>query len=269
MSLLERGHEEDALAILKTIRGVDNVEEEFSDLIKASKASKQLTGINAVIFYVPVLFQTFGFGGRASLMSVLPLITALGVTVVHSIIRTLSADRDGRSLIFYHVGIRMVTCQVAIGVALPGMYATPSSRREPLAVFLICYTLLYTWSWGTLGWLIPSEIFQLEIRSMGLGINACVNLFMTGVLAHAFLLAPCHLRFSLSFVFAVLIVLMILFTNYFVPETMDIPIENVSKVWKGHWYWSRFVSNDRKMVAKVQKLSLNLVQDMESFNSQC
>ena len=149
------------------------------------------------------------------------------------------------------------------------MYATPSSGREPLAVFLICYTLLYTWSWGTLGWLIPSEIFQLEIRSMGLGINACVNLFMTGVLAHAFLLALCHLRFSLFFVFAVLIVLMILFTNYFVPETMDIPIENVSKVWKGHWYWSRFVSNDRKMVAKVQKLSLNLVQDMESFNSQC
>lgn len=42
MSLLEQGHEEDALAILKTIRGVDNVEEEFSDLIKASKASKQV-----------------------------------------------------------------------------------------------------------------------------------------------------------------------------------------------------------------------------------
>lgn len=123
----------------RTPWGVDNVEEEFSDLIKASEASKQvkhpwrsivtkkyrpqfvmsilipffqqLTGINAIIFYAPVLFQTFGYGGHAFLMSVLPLITAL-VSVLHSIIRIQSVDRDGRSLIFYHIGIRMVMFQV-------------------------------------------------------------------------------------------------------------------------------------------------------------
>lgn len=102
ISLIEEGHEEYTLVILKEIWGVD--EEEFYDLIQAREASQQvkylwrgivtrkykpqffmslpipffqqITGMNALIFYAPVLFQSFGYGGHSSLMSALPLITA-------------------------------------------------------------------------------------------------------------------------------------------------------------------------------------------------
>lgn len=41
-SLIERGREEEGLAVLKKIRGVDNVEAEFEDILKASKVAKQV-----------------------------------------------------------------------------------------------------------------------------------------------------------------------------------------------------------------------------------
>nr|GFA61379.1 sugar carrier protein C-like [Tanacetum cinerariifolium] len=95
-SMIERGNKEEARTRLRRIRGVDNVKDEFFDLIMASEASQkvehpwrnllqnkyrphltmailipifqQLTGINAIMFYAPVLFKTIGFGGKASLM---------------------------------------------------------------------------------------------------------------------------------------------------------------------------------------------------------
>lgn len=110
ISLIEQGHEEYTLVILKEIWGVD--EEEFYDLIQAREASQQvkclwrsivtrkykpqffmslpilffqqITGMNALIFYAPFLFQSFGYGGHSSLMSALPLITALSMSCIPS-----------------------------------------------------------------------------------------------------------------------------------------------------------------------------------------
>lgn len=51
-------------------------------------------------------------------------------------------------------------------------------------IVLICvFIAAFAWSWGPLGWLIPSEIHPLETRSAGQGINVCVNLCV---------FFPCH-----------------------------------------------------------------------------
>ncbi|KAI8024888.1 Sugar transport protein 1 [Camellia lanceoleosa] len=88
-SLIERGHFDRAKKQLQHIRGVAHVQAEFNDLVDAGAASKkvehpwrnllmsnyrpqlclallipmfqQLTGINVVMFYAPVLFKTVGF----------------------------------------------------------------------------------------------------------------------------------------------------------------------------------------------------------------
>ncbi|CAH8388618.1 unnamed protein product [Eruca vesicaria subsp. sativa] len=92
--MIERGQHEEAKTKLRRIRGVNDVSQEFDYLVAASKESlsiehpwtnllrwphltmaimilffQQLTGINVIMFYAPVLFNTIGFTTDASLMS--------------------------------------------------------------------------------------------------------------------------------------------------------------------------------------------------------
>ena len=138
-SLIERGKKEDAREKLKRIRGLENVDEEFNDLVMASELSKQvehpwrnllqrkyrphmavatlipffqqLTGINVIMFYAPVLFNTIGFGDNASLMS--SVITGL-VNVVATLVSIYGVDKWGRRFLFLEGGAQMLICQVTL-----------------------------------------------------------------------------------------------------------------------------------------------------------
>ena len=70
---------------------------------------QQLTGINVVMFYAPVLFNSIGFGNNASLMSA--LITGL-VNVFATSVSIYGVDRWGRRALFLEGGFQMMLFQV-------------------------------------------------------------------------------------------------------------------------------------------------------------
>ena len=136
-SLIERGQDDKAKQELIKIRGTNDVEEEFKDLVAASEASKavkhpwasllkrqyrphltmaiaipffqQLTGMNVITFYAPVLFRTIGFGGTASLMSA--MITG-GFNALATLVSISTVDKFGRRFLFLEGGSQMFICQV-------------------------------------------------------------------------------------------------------------------------------------------------------------
>lgn len=138
-SMLERGEFEKAKVMLQRIRGLSekDVEEEFQDIVAASMAAKavkqpwknlrdkqnrpslvmsilipffqQLTGINVVMFYAPVLFKTIGFGDNASLLSA--VITG-GINVVATLVSVYGTDKWGRRILFLLGGTIMFIFQV-------------------------------------------------------------------------------------------------------------------------------------------------------------
>lgn len=142
-SLIERGQHEKAKAMLKKIRGTNNIDEEYQDLIDASEEAKkvenpwknivqpkyrpqltfctfipffqQLTGINVIMFYAPVLFKTLGFGDEASLISA---VISGGVNVVATLVSIFSVDKFGRKILFLEGGTQMLICQVKITTKL-------------------------------------------------------------------------------------------------------------------------------------------------------
>jgi uncharacterized membrane protein len=64
----------------------------------------------------------------------------------------------------------------------------------------------------------------------------------------------CHLKFGLFFFFAGFVLIMTIFIVMFFPETNNVPIEEMNKVWKSHWFWTKFVpdvvvDHDHKDVA--------------------
>lgn len=70
---------------------------------------QQLSGINVVMFYAPVLFNTLGFGDDASLYSA--VIVGV-VNIVSTFVSIALVDRVGRRALFLGGGIQMIVCQV-------------------------------------------------------------------------------------------------------------------------------------------------------------
>jgi hypothetical protein len=113
-----------------------------------------------------------------------------------------------------------------------------------VVLFFCVYVAGFSWSWGPLGWLVPSEIFPLEIRSAAQSVTVSVNMLFTFIIAQVFLTMLCHLKFGIFLFFAFFVVLMSIFIYYFLPETKGIPIEEMGQVWTTHWFWSRFVTDE-------------------------
>ncbi|KAJ3687437.1 hypothetical protein LUZ61_016601 [Rhynchospora tenuis] len=270
-SLIERGQKNRGLDTLKKIRGTENVEEEYQEIVHACDMAnevkhpfrnlmkrksrpqlviailmqvfQQFTGINAIMFYAPVLFQTIGFHNNASLMSA--VITGV-VNVVSTIVSILVVDKWGRKALLLEACVQMLITQLAIGGTLMVHLGSTGSLTKVTAiavVILVCvYVMGFAWSWGPLGWLIPSEIFPVETRTAGYAFAVSSNMLFTFLIAQAFLSMLCSMKAVVFFFFAVWIIVMGLFTIFLLPETKGIPIDEMTdRVWKQHWFWKRFM----------------------------
>ncbi|KAL0292499.1 UNVERIFIED_CONTAM: Hexose carrier protein HEX6 [Sesamum calycinum] len=274
-SLIQQGRDnEKAKRLLEKIRGIDDVQEELDDLVAASEASKaikhpfknilqgkyrpqlvmsiaipffqQVTGINVISFYAPILFMTIGSGVSASLMSTLILgIVATSMTVVSSFL----VDKLGRRAVFHVGGITMFITQMMIGVIMGdklGEHGAMSKGYNIFIVVLICiYSCGFAFSWGPLGWLVTSEIFPLEIRSAAQSINVGVNFFSSALISQTFLAMLCHLKYASFFFFGAWVALMTAFVYLLLPETKNIPIEKMDTIWRMHNFWKRFYKQNK------------------------
>jgi sugar porter (SP) family MFS transporter len=270
-SLIERGHLDEGKSVLRRIRGIENVEPEYMELVEASRVAKavkapvkdillrkyrpplviaillqifqQFTGINAIMFYAPVLFRSLGFGGDASLYSA--VITG-AVNVLSTLVSIYSVDKIGRRLLLLEACVQMFLSQVVIAIVLGFKLKDNTSDLSKgfaiLVVVMVCtFVSSFAWSWGPLGWLIPSETFPLETRSIGQSVTVSVNMLFTFVIAQAFLSMLCHLKYGIFLFFSAWVFIMGLFAFFMLPETKNVPIEEMTdKVWRQHWYWKRF-----------------------------
>ncbi|KAJ0963810.1 hypothetical protein J5N97_028932 [Dioscorea zingiberensis] len=279
-SLIERGYKDKAKEMLYKIRGTEDIQMEYDDMLTASKEAKaikhpwsnilkrkyrpqltmailipffqQFTGINVIMFYAPIIFMTIGFEDDASLMSVVitGLVVVFGTSVSIAIV-----DKFGRRMLFLQGGIQMFICQIIVGTMIGILFGTNgatdiSKEYAPWVVIFICiYVAGFAWSWGSLGWLVPSEIFSMEIRSVGQSITVSVNMLCTFIIGQIFLKMLCYMKFRLFYFFGGWIVVMTIFIALFLPETKNVPIEEMILVWKNHWFWGRFVNDGYVHVA--------------------
>ncbi|KAJ8753255.1 hypothetical protein K2173_017871 [Erythroxylum novogranatense] len=269
-SLIERGLTEKGRKVLEQIRGTENVDAEFQDMADASELANSikhpfrnilekrnrpqlvmaffmptfqiLTGINSILFYAPILFQSMGFQGNASLYS-----SALtgAVLCFSTFISIATVDKLGRRVLLISGGIQMIICQVIVAVILGLKFGTNEHLTKGFSAMVVAFFCLFVlafgWSWGPLGWTVPSEIFPLETRSAGQSITVAVNLLFTFIIAQSFLSLLCKLKFGIFLFFAGWITIMTIFVYMFLPETKGVPIEEMILLWRKHWFWKRIV----------------------------
>jgi len=141
----------------------------------------------------------------------------------------------------------MTTVKVALSILLAvatGVHGTKDISKGNailVLVLLSLYAAVFGGSWGSLTWLIPSEIFPLKIRSTGQSIAIAVQFGTIFILSQTFLTMLCHFKFGAFVFYAGWIVIMTIFIILFLPETKGIPLESMYIVWSKHWFWGRFV----------------------------
>lgn len=279
-SLVERGRDEQGKRVLKVIRGVEDVDAEFDQIKEGCERAKlvkhpykklmerssvppmvigmsiqvfqQFTGINAIMFYAPVLFQTIGFKSDASLLS--SVVTGT-VNVLSTLVSIYAVDKVGRRKLLLQACVQMFICQTAVGVILATSLKSTGTIPKDLGLvvlILVClYVASFAWSWGPLGWLIPSETFPLETRTAGFAFAVSTNMLMTFLIAQAFLSMLCKMRAFIFIFFSGWILVMGLFVILFVPETKGVALEDINeRVWKVHPIWKKFV--DERSSTNIQ-----------------
>ncbi|CAM0873898.1 unnamed protein product [Alopecurus aequalis] len=273
-SLVQQGRDRgEVKALLQKIRGIDAVDEELDDIVAANDATgqatgnnglhmilsqrqyrpqlamailipsfTQLTGINAIGFYAPVLLRTIGMSESAALLSTVVMVIVSSASTFASMFLV---DRFGRRTLLLVGGVQMFVSEVLIGGIMAAKLGDEGQLTRTYALALIIligvYSTGFGWSWGPLSWLVPSEIFPLEVRSAGQSVTVASGFVFTIFVAQYFLAMLCRLKAWLFFFFAGWIVVMTAFVYLFLPETKGMPIEQIGNVWREHWFWKRTV----------------------------
>ncbi|VAH48370.1 unnamed protein product [Triticum turgidum subsp. durum] len=165
----------------------------------------------------------------------------------------------GRILLGFGLGF---TLQVAIswvmaghlgkhqGVTMPHGYAT-----AVLVLICLC-TFSFGVSWAPLRWVVPSEIYPVEIRSAGQAMSISVALCLSFVELQVFIALLCAMKYGVFLFYAGWLLTMTIFVAAFLPETKGVPLEAMQSVWTGHWYWRRFVK-DANHESQITGVSTN------------
>lgn len=280
-----KNDQEKAERLLQRLRGVTDVKAELSDLITASETARtikhpftdilrrkyrpqlvmsiaipafqQVTGINVVTFYAPLLFRTIGLGEAASLLSAVVIGVVGTVTIFCS---SLVVDKLGRRTLFNIGGSLMFVTHLLVGSIMAAKLGDHGGLSKLFAVTILIavsiYIVGFSLSWGPLGYLVPSEIYPLEIRSAAQSITVGVGFLFIFLVAQSFLTMLCHLRSGIFFFYGGWVSLMTAFVYFLLPETKNVPLEKMEGIWVEHWFWNGVIQGPRKKMSVPESLSL-------------
>lgn len=140
----------------------------------------QITGINAIVYYSPRIFESMGFTGNAALLGLPALVQVAGLIAVVGSLTTV--DRLGRRpVLLGGIGI-----MVLANVLLVVVFATDAGNVLGF-IGLVLFTVGYTFGFGSLVWVYAGEAFPARLRSLGASAMLTADLVPNAVVAFVFL----------------------------------------------------------------------------------
>lgn len=180
----------------------------------------QLTGINAILYYLNDIFTAAGFSsvsanaqavaiGAANLLA-----TLLGISII---------DKLGRKTLLL-IGAAGDTLCLA-GVAFVFFSGSHLALLLPL---LIAFIIFFALSQGAVIWVYISEVFPTNVRAKGQGLGCSSHWIMNAIIAFAFPVIASHSKAMPFVVFAVLTAVQFLVVLFIYPETKGLTLEEMS-----------------------------------------
>jgi SP family galactose:H+ symporter-like MFS transporter len=194
----------------------------------------ELSGINGIIYYSPLLFQAMGFQGNFALL-VLPAVMEVAslVAVLTSLILV---DRVGRRPI--------LLCGIATMILGDGvLIAVFSAKSDAVSGFgyagLLMFTMGFTFGFGALVWVYAGESFPAHLRSLGSSAMLTANLSANALIESVFLTMLNDFGGAGMFaIFAGIATVGFVMVYRFAPETKGRQLEEIRHFWENGGRWT-------------------------------
>jgi sugar porter (SP) family MFS transporter len=252
--LAKRGRVEDARAVLVRIRHSDaQVEKELADISAESEAQgqqahwrdiagerwirvvlmigvglgfvAQFTGVNAFMYFTPVILKSTGLGTSAALTA------TIGngvVAVIATLIGIWLIGRHGRRPMLISGLIAVVLAQAALGAVLHWMPASPLQSYLALGCIL-AFLLFMQMLIAPVYWLMMSEMFPAKARGLITGLAVAMQWIFNATVSFLFPWLLAHFGGTTFFVAAAINVGSLVFVLLCVPETRGKSLEQIER----------------------------------------
>jgi SP family xylose:H+ symportor-like MFS transporter len=191
---------------------------------------QQFIGINAVLYYAPLMFKNMGASTDTALLQTIIVGFA---NIVFTLIALVTVDRWGRKPLLILGALVMAASMITLGL----LFSSGNVGTAAL-VAVVAYIAGFALSWGPVVWVLLSEIFPNAIKGKAMAIAVAMqwiaNLFVSWsfkVLDGNSILNALFNHGFAYWIYGAMSVLAALFVLKFVPETKGRTLEGIQHLW--------------------------------------
>lgn len=254
--LVMKGRAPEALSVLQRISGNDSAPALLEEIQSARPEERgkllsfgigvvvvgvllsvfqQLVGINAVLYYAPLIFRNMGLGDETALLQT---VIVGAFNAVFTLVAIFSVDRIGRRPLLLAGALIM-----AGSMALLGAMFQFNSLGIGALLAILAYVAAFAFSWGPVVWVLLSEMFPAPIKSQALGLAVAAQWLANLGVSWSFKVldgsSALNAVFNHGFayyVYAFMSLLAAVLVWRYIPETKGRSIESMRQLWRpaGH-----------------------------------
>ncbi|WP_260741557.1 sugar porter family MFS transporter [Tunturiibacter lichenicola] len=185
-------------------------------------AFNQLSGINAILYYLGDIFSAAGFSRVSGNMQ---SVAIGGMNLAATLLGMALIDRFGRKTL-----LLIGSIGTAISLACVADIFATNRHRELLVWALVVYIAFFAVSQGTVVWVYLSEIFPTRVRGKGQSLGSSTHWIMNAMISLLFpLIAARSGAYPFAF-FAAMMVLQFVVVLLFFPETKRVSLEQLQRM---------------------------------------
>ena len=187
-------------------------------------AFKQLSGINAILYYLGDIFSADGFSRVSGNMQSV----AIGaMNLAATLVGMALIDRFGRKTLLPIGSVGTAICLAAVAA----IFAT-NQHRELLVWALVVYIAFFAVSQGTVVWVYLSEIFPTRVRGKGQSLGSGAHWVMNAILSLVFPMIAARSGAYPFASFSATMVLQLIVVFLFFPEMTRASLEELQRMLK-------------------------------------
>jgi sugar porter (SP) family MFS transporter len=184
----------------------------------------QLSGINAILYYAPRIFEMAGFSKQASFLQ--PVYIG-GANLIFTLLGMSIIDKVGRKTLLITGAIGMI-----IFLGLTAFAFNTGSANHLVILYLVGFIAFFAMSQGAVIWVFISEIFPNSVRSQGSSLGSFTHWIMAAIIAWTFPIivnaSPNGGFYSFIF-FSCMVFVSLIFIWRVMPETKGRTLEQIQK----------------------------------------